>query len=299
MTTRKFTGAIALAAAMVVGAASVTFAGPERVTGFITSRLAAGFIMQTVEGTVVNVALSDATKLKVDNGPGRWEAAQLQPGLRVTVEGAYDPAMTLMASEIKFGKSDLRLATAIRSGLTPTAEQVARNVAKLGEHGQALNEHGATLNKHEGELVEHDQRIVATTGIATKANERINLLANYNQIESVTVLFKNGKAKVPAEFVAQLQEFANKAKGVSGYKVAVQGFASAVGPKGLNDVLSHNRAENVTAILQQSGIPTDAILVPAAMGTTEQVAENKTAKGQAQNRRVVVTILQNKGIAEK
>ena len=299
MKTRKFAGALALALAMVVSTAATTFAGPERVTGFITSRLAASFVMQTVEGTIVNVALSDATKLKVDNGSGRWEASQLQPGLRVTVEGTYDPAMTLMASEIKFGKSDLRLATAIRSGLTPTADQVARNVSKLGEHGQELSHHGATLNQHGGELVNHDQRIVATTGIANKANERISLLDNYNTVESFTVLFKNGRAKVPAEFAVQLAEFANKAKGVDGYKIAVEGFASAVGNKTYNDVLSHNRAENVTMILQQNGIPMENILVPAAMGATEQVAENKTAKGQAQNRRVVVSILQNKGIAAK
>lgn len=34
-----------------------------------------------------------------------------------------------------------------------------------------------------------------------------------------------------------------------------------------------------------------------AMGTSEQVATDKTSEGQADNRRVVVRILQNKGIA--
>jgi outer membrane protein OmpA-like peptidoglycan-associated protein len=33
------------------------------------------------------------------------------------------------------------------------------------------------------------------------------------------------------------------------------------------------------------------------MGTSKQVAPDKTAEGQAENRRVVVRILQNKGIA--
>jgi OmpA-OmpF porin, OOP family len=33
------------------------------------------------------------------------------------------------------------------------------------------------------------------------------------------------------------------------------------------------------------------------MGTADQVAPDKTAEGQAENRRVVVMILQNKGIA--
>jgi outer membrane protein OmpA-like peptidoglycan-associated protein len=39
------------------------------------------------------------------------------------------------------------------------------------------------------------------------------------------------------------------------------------------------------------------MLAPGAMGTSKQVAPDKTAEGQAENRRVVVRILQNKGIA--
>jgi outer membrane protein OmpA-like peptidoglycan-associated protein len=38
-------------------------------------------------------------------------------------------------------------------------------------------------------------------------------------------------------------------------------------------------------------------MVPAAMGVSQQVAPNTTAQGQAENRRAVVTLLQNKGIA--
>ena len=35
------------------------------------------------------------------------------------------------------------------------------------------------------------------------------------------------------------------------------------------------------------------------MGTSDQVGNNTTRKGQAENRRVVVTILQNKGIVQQ
>ena len=38
------------------------------------------------------------------------------------------------------------------------------------------------------------------------------------------------------------------------------------------------------------------ILAPAAMGTTNPVSEEHTRTAQAQNRRVVVTIVVNKGI---
>jgi OOP family OmpA-OmpF porin len=39
------------------------------------------------------------------------------------------------------------------------------------------------------------------------------------------------------------------------------------------------------------------MLAPGAMGESHQVGNDKTAEGEAQNRRVVVRILQNKGIA--
>jgi flagellar motor protein MotB len=62
--------------------------------------------------------------------------------------------------------------------------------------------------------------------------------------------------------------------------------------------LSSERASNVTAFLEQQGhIPLTKMLAPGAMGTSQHVDSNKTTEGQAENRRVVVKILQNKGIA--
>jgi flagellar motor protein MotB len=54
----------------------------------------------------------------------------------------------------------------------------------------------------------------------------------------------------------------------------------------------------VTQLLQQQGhIPFTNVLAPGAMGETRRVGNDKTAEGQSQNQRVVVRVLQNKGIA--
>jgi outer membrane protein OmpA-like peptidoglycan-associated protein len=92
---------------------------------------------------------------------------------------------------------------------------------------------------------------------------------------------------------------AERARGVPAYVIQVEGFASAVGPDALNQRLSTQRADAVAAVLSQSGIPPTNMLVPAAMGVTQQVADNRTAVGQAENRRAVVTLLQNKGIPSR
>jgi outer membrane protein OmpA-like peptidoglycan-associated protein len=82
------------------------------------------------------------------------------------------------------------------------------------------------------------------------------------------------------------------AKGITAYILLVQGYASKVGSAALNQRLS----SNVTVYLEQNcQIPLTNILAPGAMGTSQQVDSDSTAEGQAENRRVVVKILQNKG----
>jgi outer membrane protein OmpA-like peptidoglycan-associated protein len=78
----------------------------------------------------------------------------------------------------------------------------------------------------------------------------------------------------------------------------VKGYASATGSVALNQKLSEDRAQNVTSILlQQAKVPLTRMLAPGAMGESEQVGNEKSEEGQAQNRRVVVRVLQNKAIA--
>lgn len=50
-------------------------------------------------------------------------------------------------------------------------------------------------------------------------------------------------------------------------------------------------------LIQQGHISLTRMLAPGAMGESEQVGNETTAEAQAQNRRVVVRVLQNKAIA--
>ena len=141
-------------------------------------------------------------------------------------------------------------------------------------------------------------KIAANKAAIAAANKRFGELGEYNILGEVTVLFANGKVAVEPQYKPQLLDLAKKAKTVDAYVIQVKGYASAVGSAALNQKLSTERADNVTDFLeQQGGIPLTNILAPGAMGTSRQVAPDTTAEGQADNRRVVVRILQNKGIA--
>ena len=104
--------------------------------------------------------------------------------------------------------------------------------------------------------------------------------------------------KVEPKYTPQLLALAEKAKTINGYMIEVKGYASASGSASLNQKLSEERAYNVSNILLQQGrIPLTNMLAPAAMGESRQIAKDKTADAEAENRRVRVRILQNKAVA--
>jgi len=95
-----------------------------------------------------------------------------------------------------------------------------------------------------------------------------------------------------------LTQLAQKAKAIQGYMIEIKGYASSSGSAAVNQNLSADRADNVASVLlQQEHIPLTNMLALGAMGESQQVGEDKTAGGQARNRRVVVRVLQNKGVA--
>jgi outer membrane protein OmpA-like peptidoglycan-associated protein len=96
----------------------------------------------------------------------------------------------------------------------------------------------------------------------------------------------------------QLKQLAETAKNLKGYIVEVTGYADSRGNAAVNTKLSENRAKAViTVLMQQGGVPVRHIVAPGAMGEYGSAAPNETTAGRAENRRVEVKVLVNKGIA--
>jgi outer membrane protein OmpA-like peptidoglycan-associated protein len=80
--------------------------------------------------------------------------------------------------------------------------------------------------------------------------------------------------------------------------IQVIGYASSTGSAALNQKLSEERADNVAIFLsQECRVPLMNMLAPGAMGESRQVGDAESPEGQAGNRRVVIRVLQNKGVA--
>jgi OmpA-OmpF porin, OOP family len=303
MKLRRSGSAVILASVLVGGLAwAPSAAADEHVKGVIQALGNDGTVtMRTDDATDVTIVLYDYTKVRRLDGMRQLKvtSAVLMPGLRIRASGYYEAADRFAAERVTYTRSDMKMAAAIRGGVEPTDLRSLDNQRRIGVNTQTIAQQQQTLQRQAAEIANNasriranDEKIVATTG-------RISNLDNYNVISTVTVLFRNGQAKIDPKYRNELQQLAAQAKGVPGYMIQVQGFASAVGPNTLNQRLSMQRAVNVTSALQQEGVPPPNIVVPAAMGITDQVASNKTKQGQAQNRRTVVTLLQNKGISER
>ena len=97
----------------------------------------------------------------------------------------------------------------------------------------------------------------------------------------------------------QLDEVATKALNSKGYVIEVSGFADTSGSVARNRVLSQRRADNVIRYLVENhSIPLRRIVTPYGYGESNPVAENTSRDGRAQNRRVEVKLLVNKGLIQ-
>jgi len=279
----------------------IAAAQSDQVKGVINGRSGATMTVQTQNSENVTVLLSSTTQVVEPEGAFRkkhFAMTALVPGLSVDVKGTFNSQHQLNADTVTFHGSDLKTAQDIQAGLTPTEQQVQQDQKKMQAQEQQIQQQQAQIQAQQQVSAEHAAELAANKAAIEAANKRFGELGEYNILGEVTVLFGNDKVIVEDQYKPQLLQLAQQAKGITAYIIQVKGYASKVGSAALNEKLSTERAENVTAFLEQQGqIPLTNILAPGAMGTSRQVAPDTTAEGQADNRRVVVRILQNKGIA--
>jgi len=296
-----FAAIVSLAALLLL--CSTALAQSAQLQGVIDGRSGATMTVKSQDSGTVVVLLTDSTQVEEVEGGFHMRKKQmgmtaLVPGLPVQVKGSYNAQNQLVADSVKFKGSELQTAQDIQAGVAPAEQQIQQQQQQMQQTEQQIQQQQAAMQKQQAELTAEQQKIAANKAAIAAANKRFGELGEYNILGEVTVLFANGKVAIDPQYKPQLVQLAQKAKTIDAYVIQVKGYASAVGSAALNQKLSTERADNVTDFLeQQGGIPLTNILAPGAMGTSRQVAADTTAEGQADNRRVVVRILQNKGIA--
>jgi len=285
------------------------FGANTEVKGMITSRTGETLIVKTADGNTT-VVLTDYTTTKDDKGlfgldKQHMSNAVLIPGLKVDIDGTPDGQGRVLAKTITVDGDDLETAEMVQSGLHPTAEQVAANLQTLESHRGQLAGHDVQLASQKQNIETNQQNIGANKQQIQENiknieenTSRFTALSEYDVRGEATVSFNVGKSDISKQDQETLKQLAQTATGLKGYIVEVTGFADATGGAAMNTKLSEDRAQAVvTFLMQQGNVPIRHIVAPGAMGEYGAKAPNETKAGRAENRRVEVKVLVNKGIA--
>lgn len=243
--------------------------GPE-IKGFIAARRGGQVQVTGADGTSTGVLVVPATEIRSSGGflgldKDKLSAESLLNGLPVKVK-TVQWGGGLVATQIRLSDKDLETAMMISNG---TAQ-------RFGEHDTAIAENAAATEALRGRFGDIDQ---------------------YNIKATTDVYFDTGKWAISEEDQTLLCATAAEAKGIDNALLLVVGYTDSVGDEDYNQVLSERRAGKVVNHLQQKcGWAPYRMLTPTGMAEADPAADNETAVGRAQNRRVAVNILVSKAI---
>jgi outer membrane protein OmpA-like peptidoglycan-associated protein len=248
--------------------------------GVVIERNADTFTIRDRTRTDYQVRISDNTSVKTYGGflssGKKYPVTDLLRGLIVEVEGRGDAQGEIVADKIRFNESDMRAAITSDTRVTPVEENQRKIAGQMDELYAVAQE--------------ARQQVAAV-------NERVSALDEYDTQQSVAVTFNVNSAVLSPEARQQLDDFAAKALATSGYMIEVSGHTDSTGGEAKNMRLSRDRAEAVVEYLTVNHkIPARRFITPMGYGKAEAVADNSTAAGRAQNRRVEAKLLINRGL---
>ena len=290
------------------GSRAVTSGQKLKIKGVVTRRDADTFTVRDLNGVDTVVRLDDKTSVKTKGGFLRggtnYAQTSILRGLNLEIEGRGNSSGELLAEKIRFNESDMRVARAVESRAAPLEERASDTENKLSQveanaqrlSGQ-LEELAAVSNAARGGAKAAQATADAAVAGVNATNERISALDDYQPQTTTAVNFKSGSSVLAPDEKTKLDDIASKALNAKGYVLEVSGYADSRGSIALNRALSQRRADAVIRYLVENhNIPLRRIVTPYGYGELNPVGENETKEGRAQNRRVEIKLLVNKGL---
>jgi len=292
------------------GTRTVASGEKMKLKGVVTRRDADTFTVRDMNGVDTTVRLDDKTSVKTKGGflrsGANYGQTQILRGLNLEVEGRGNGSGELVAEKVRFNDSDLRVARAVESRAAPLEDRASTTESKLSQVEQnaqrlsgQMDELAAVANTAKGGAKAAQETADAAVSGVNLTNERISALDDYVPQTVLAVNFRTGSAVLSADSKSKLDELATKALNSKGYVLEVSGFTDTTGSVARNRALSQRRADTVIRYLVENHqIPLRRIVTPYGYGETNPVAENNSRTGRAENRRVEVKLLINKGLMQ-
>ena len=134
----------------------------------------------------------------------------------------------------------------------------------------------------------------AAEAAAQVENATVQTITDANNLTAVKVTFDSGvlfatnKYSLNQSAQDNLTEFAKVLMEYSDADVVIYGHTDSTGSDAINNPLSVKRAEAVSEFLKSKGVAEDQIKSVEGFGSKQPVADNSTAAGRAENRRVEI-----------
>ena len=299
-----------MAAVLFVGVAAVSAQDDQvrslingqkyKIQGVVVAKDADSFLIKDETGVNTKVVVSPNTSIKSNSfwgGGDRYAFASIVRGLNLKAEGRGDGNGALMATKVRFDKSDLEVAQSIDSRVGPAEERIAATEENTQRLSGQIDELVAISNAARGGAKAAQDTADAAVAGVNATNQRITALDDYVVQSTATVNFRVNSAVLSYEAKQRLDEVATAAMALRGYVIEVTGFASADGSAAANKVLSDRRAKAVKDyLIMTHNIPLRRIGTSYGYGETQAIADNSTLEGRQQNRRVEVKLLVSRGL---
>lgn len=198
-------------------------------------------------------------------------------------------------------KAEIAQSRGKRSELDKEREAAGVEGSKLQEQvleskTKALKKTKEELDREQREAAAAKAQLVAVQGKLSAALKSLDELAQVKEEArgvvitlSGSVLFATGKHQLLDIAKNRLNEVAKAIKDQGFKAIVVEGYTDSRGSETANEQLSLKRAEEVRAHLVSQGIPPNKITA-VGRGEASPVADNNTAEGRANNRRVELVI---------
>jgi outer membrane protein OmpA-like peptidoglycan-associated protein len=247
--------------------------------------------------------------LDMDRGKHRDEKMEIT-NAREAVERAEDARLTALRKQAAeqqaatvAAKRQAEQAAAESQAQAQQAQVQAQQAQLQAEQAQAAKEEAdAARAKAEAEAAEARARAAEANRTAESAMQiREKLRQQLNTVLATSetarglivnmsdVLFDTGKYTLKPNTKISLAKVAGILLAYPGLKVQVEGYTDSVGSDEYNQKLSEDRAASVKDFLISQGVSANNI-TSQGFGKSNPVADNSTAEGRAQNRRVNLVV---------
>jgi outer membrane protein OmpA-like peptidoglycan-associated protein len=180
------------------------------------------------------------------------------------------------------------------------AEQARQNAlaeqAKLREQTAALEQQNAQARADAARAEEARQQAEAERArLREELRQQLNAVLVTREtargliVNMSDVLFDTGKHTLRSGAREKLARVSGIVSGHPGLKLEVEGHTDSVGSDAYNQGLSERRAASVKDFLSSNGVKVDSI-TSQGFGESQPVADNNTAAGRQQNRRVEIVV---------